>query len=745
MIGFITSNRDNTWKACSEEQFYKIVDSAQVAKTIAQVRNNPHGKHKQQLPAFLYQGVLNEPLYAAHQAECQQQGTNPKGSRCEEFLRPTGLFMMDFDRKEGNPMQLYATFLQALQENNIQREGFLALAHITPSGYGLRLVLKRRAAHTIADDQQWVAQLMNEPFDTACKDLARLSYAVARHDIIYIDNELLFGNPPCTEEVTLQTPQTPVLSLVEAAKQSNEPMPTHYDGMAYTAIVEALIDQLGGRPTIGGRNNFIFRMACHLRHICNDNPTWLMQILPTFGETPQKVKSTVCSALNQPQAAEHTDALKRALKQVKLLSNPQANPLQATKAPAMPKKLPPLIALLTKNVPKPMKAAVAHAVFPALATHLNNVQFRYIDNVLHEPTFMCVQMAKMSTGKSAVNKPIEYILADIIERDNLNRQREQEWKNALNTKGSNKEKPKRPEDLCIQVLSADMTNAAFVQRLQDAAGKFLYTQMDEVELLDQLKTSQRGNQVTQIIRLAFDCGQYGQERVGSQSVTARVQVKWNWNASTTIQKGKKYFRNALIDGTLSRLNICTIEPTDNGEIPVYGTYDHLFAQMLKPYIDRSNAASGEVECAKASRLATKLMNENARTSLLSGNEAYEKLSFRANLIAYHKAMTLFIAEGGWSKEIENFVRWSEEYDLWCKMHFFGEALTRELESENVTVHYGPKNMLEQLPTHFSRQDLIILRRSQGQSDDPRYLLSKWKSRGLIIDDIEPNTYQKCAA
>lgn len=740
MLGYINSNRDKSWKACSEEQFNKIVDSAQVARIIAQVRNNPEGKHKQQLPAFIFQGRLDEARYAAHQALCKQQGTTPKASRCEEFLHPTGLFMMDFDRKEGNPTDLYEAFLKALEANGIQREGFLALAHITPSGYGLRLVLKRRPAHTVANDQQWVASLMDEPFDTACKDLSRLSYAVARADILFIDPKLLFGN----EEYATESVQPAIGEHSECATASM-PMPNTYEGMPYTEIVEALIDQLGGRPAAGGRNNFIFRMACHLRHICNDNPEWLMQIIPTFGETPEKVKSTVCSALNRPQAEGQTDVLKRALKQVKLLNGMQENPITATKAPAMPKKLPPLIALLTKNVPKPMKAAVAHAVFPALGAHLNNVRFRYIDNTPREPSFMCVQMAKMSTGKSAVNKPIEYILADIVENDNINRQREQEWKNAINTKGSNKEKPKRPEDLCIQVLSADMTNAAFVQRLQDAAGKFLYTQMDEVELLDQLKTSKRGNQVTQIIRMAFDCGSYGQERVGSQSVTARVQIRWNWNASTTIQRGKRYFRSALTDGTLSRLNFCTIEPQENGKIPVYGNYDHRFAEALKPFIDRLNEAQGEVECAQATRLATKLLNANAETSLLSGNEAYEVLSYRANLIAFHKAMTLFIAEGGWTKEIENFVRWSEEYDLWCKMHFFGEALTRELETENVAVHYGPRNMLEQLPQHFSRQELIILRRSQGQSDDPRYLLSKWKSRGLITDDVEPNTYRKCAA
>ena len=399
--------------------------------------------------------------------------------------------------------------------------------------------------------------------------------------------------------------------------------------------------------------------------------------------------------------------------------------------PPMPKRLPPLIKLLVSRTPEIYQAAVANAVFPALGAHLWQTTFRYIDNVEHEATFMCVLLAKQSSGKSAVNKPIEYILADIRERDAYNREREQAWKDSLNSKGSNKEKPKRPDDLCIQILSADMTNAAFVQRLADAKGKFLYTQMDEIELLDQLKTSGKGNNVSQIIRLAFDCGLYGQERVGSQSVTAQVRLRWNWNASSTIQNGREFFRKSLTNGTLSRLNFCTIEPSMTDEIPVYGTYDEDFAAQLKPYIDRLNMATGLVEGDKAVNLAKQLQKENAETAALSDDEAFDVLSRRANVIAYLKAMTLFIAENKWTKEIEEFIRWSEEYDLWCKMHFFGEELNAKINQEYISVHRGPRNLLEQLPDSFTKKQAEEVIRRNGKKSSVANILSNWKRRGYI--------------
>ena len=328
--------------------------------------------------------------------------------------------------------------------------------------------------------------------------------------------------------------------------------------------------------------------------------------------------------------------------------------------------------------------------------------------------------------------PIEYIMADIIERDKVNRQREQEWKDKLATKGANKDKPQRPEDLCIQVLVSDMTNAAFVQRLKDANGKFLYTKMDEIELLDQLKTTARGQQVSQIIRLAFDCGEYGQERVGSQSVNAHVKVKWNWNASTTILKGQDYFRKGLMDGTLSRLNFCTIKAKRGAELPVFGTYDEHFAEVLKPYIDHLNEARGEVECPEARALIVKMMEETKDLVAMNEDASYEIMSYRALVIAFLKAMVLYIAHGyEWSKEIEDFVRWSYKYDMWCKMSFFGEKMLLDLRREDFVRKSGPRNMLEMLPDEFTESDVVDVRLSVGKDGKAKQMIANWLFRRLI--------------
>ena len=798
MIGYIDNNLDGMWKPCTEEKFYEIVGSQAVARTIAAVRAGNKNR-KRALPAFIFCGEVDEEAYQTYAEKCRQTGEKRKGSRCAQFLRPTGLFMMDFDRTEGEAMELYRKFLSTMREAGISTEGVLMLAHRTPGGHGLRLVLRLREGSTPQEDQRWIAELMDEPYDAACKDLSRLSYAVTLDDLFFVDGKLLFSEERRvkSEESDSEDKSFVMLSEAETSQgianvqetvgnaqrpfgsvnsaqgdkmRNANPMqaghstplpcggagggsvgaesasfPTSYKGIPYAAIVEALAEQLGGAPEHGARNNFIFSMACHLRYVCNDDAAWIERILPTYGEEREKWMSTIRSAVNRPQSRTMPQLVKRALDVAKMSEEGRTKSEESNTPPTLPKRLPPLIELLTRHVPAHARAAVAHAVFPALGAHLGGVKFRYVDNVEHEATFMCVLLAKMSSGKSAVNKPIEYVLADIVERDMLNRQREQEWKNSLNTKGANKEKPKRPDDLCIQVLVSDMTNAAFVQRLADAGEKFLYTQMDEIELLDQLKTSSRGNQVSQLIRLAFDQGLYGQERVGSQSVTARVKVKWNWNASSTIQKGKWYFRNALTDGTLSRLNFCTMEPTKAGEIPVYGTYDQQFADELHPYIERLNMAMGRIECPEAEVLARKLLEENAEQTALTDDEAYEMLSYRANVIAYLKAMTLYIAHGEWTPEIEEFVRWSEEYDLWCKMHFFGEQLRAEMNRENLIVSPGPRNMLELLPTRFTREDVIVIRRSQGKMDNPKQMLCNWKKRGYIVQDEATGEYIKTEA
>mgnify|MGYP003292737934 CR=1 FL=1 len=763
MVGYLKSNFDNMWKLCTKEMFYEIANSEAVAKAIAAVRSGDKNA-KRKLPAYLFNAKLDEKRYAEYVQKCQANGTKPRGSRCEEFLIPSGFFMMDFDRTEGSAYTLYEKFLQTMRDRGVETRGFLALAHCTPSGHGLRLVLCRRADSTIEADQRWIAGMMQEKIDEVCKDLSRLSYAVTAADIFYCDDELLFSEEMPNADAScrvptptiLPTPTTPPAAplLPEGGELSSGnhanaagsvlTYPTTYNGVAYDVLVEALTEQLGGVPAHGSRNNFIFSMACHLRYVCNDEPEWIEQVLPTYGEEASRVKATIRSACNRAQSKNMPQLMQRAMQVAKTRSIVNMHGMLLAKVPpTMPKDVPTHIRLLVSKVPEDAKAAVSHAVFPSLASHLHGVYFRYIDNTLREPAFMCVLMAKMSSGKSAVNKPIEYILADIKQRDEVSRQREQAWKDSLNTKGANKEKPKRPDDLCIQILVPDMTNAAFVQRLADAKGRFLYTSMDELELLNNLKTSAKSNQVSQIIRLAFDCAEYGQERVGSQSVTAKVPIRWNWNASATIERGKSFFRNGLTDGTLSRLNFCTIVQTKGSDIPVYGNYDEAFAAELKPYIDALNGACGEISCPEAEELARDLLQESRDIAMLADNEAYEVLSYRANVIAYQKAMVLYVANGcHWDDRIAEFVRWSKQYDMWCKMHFFGQQLQGEIDKENLVQTQGPRNMLEMLPNRFSRDELASVRLAQGKSADPSLQLAQWKKRGFVVQDEATLEYVK---
>lgn len=333
-----------------------------------------------------------------------------------------------------------------------------------------------------------------------------------------------------------------------------------------------------------------------------------------------------------------------------------------------------------------------------------------------------------------MNKPIEYILKDIKAADEVSRERERNFKEQCRTKGANKEKPTRPEDICIQVLMSNITNASLVQRALDAernGERFLYTKIDEIELLDQIKSS-GGNSSSELIRIAFDCGEYGQDRVGSDSVTGTPKLRWNWNASTTIEGGKKYFRKGLLNGTLSRINFCTIIKPDDRRIPKFKTYDDGFALRLKPYITLLNTATGKVECKKAIQLAEQLLEENLDRVALSDDEVLETLSYRANVIAYLKAMILYICNGyKWSKDIEDFVRWSEVYDLWCKMQFFGEASRKLMNDAKDSKKPGPRNLLDILPLSFTLEDVAAVRLAQGLKGDARKLVSLWKWRKMI--------------
>ena len=411
----------------------------------------------------------------------------------------------------------------------------------------------------------------------------------------------------------------------------------------------------------------------------------------------------------------------------------QSNEDEYPPAPPMPKKLPKLVELLVSKTPEIYQPAVAHAIFPPLATHLWNTRFRYIDNVEHEATLMCCLLAGTGAGKSCVQMPISLIMEDIRKRDMENLKREKEWKDELMRKGANKDKRKRPENLIIQTIDADMTNPAFVMRTAEAQGHFLYTSLNEIDQFDALKGI--GNQHFRIMCLAFDPGnEYGQTRVGLQSVTERVTIRFNWNASTTIEKGKRYFSKVLTDGPISRINFCTIPERLIGEdIPIYGTYDDEFRAQLKPYIENLCKASGLVDCKEAFDLAMKLKDENAEFSRLSQNRIYENFTFRGNVIGYLKACVLYVANGfRWEPEIEEFIRWSEQYDLYCKMRFFEDGIKTASTSAEKSTSHGPSNLLQQLPDEFMYQQAVEVRQKNGLSaDGTKNMLYAWAHRGYI--------------
>ncbi len=443
------------------------------------------------------------------------------------------------------------------------------------------------------------------------------------------------------------------------------------------------------------------------------------------------------NALAEQKASQQVNSL-----QLKVNRAKQVNSLQLTgnradedypDPPEMPKKLPKLVELLISRTPEIYKPAVAHAIFPPLATHLWKTRFRYIDNVEHEARLMTLLLAGTGAGKSSVNRPIDFIMEDIRLRDAENLKREKAWKDEMLRKGANKDKRKRPENLIIQEIDADMTNPAFVMRTAEAQEHFLYTSLNELDQFDALKGS--GNQQFRIMCLAADPGnKYGQTRVGTMSITERVTIRFNWNASTTIQKGQRYFSKVLTDGPISRINFCTIPEREIGEdMPVYGTYDESYREALRPYIENLNKVTGLIECKEAFQLALKLKDENAEFARLSQDRTFENLSFRANVIAYLKACVLYVANGcKWEPEIDEFIRWSEQYDLYCKMRFFGDMIAKENFMAEKSSKRGPQNLLQILPDNFTAAQLLAIRLEHGlDAKGTDMMIRQWLHRNYI--------------
>ena len=683
----------------------------------------------------------------------------------------------------------------------------IVLVHVTPSTQGLRLVFVIPEGMDIAMAQRWMSQqLEDSEYDTVVKDLARPSFLVPEEYLLYINEEELFKERKITSSnLKVQSKESSNLKVQSkendyvqdnrfpgtngdnavssgSAVQPAQPgdshrvddphlgpagdnqdaggvaaqrvFPTEYNGIAYDKLVAKLVELLGGEPEHGSRNAFIFTLACYLRYLCDDNPAWIKQVIPTFGEEQNRAFATVESACNRRQAHRLPGIVRKA---IKLSQDDESKAMCAGcfddddfgdihnpesyfyNIHQMPQKLPKLIKLLVSKTPEIYRPAVSQAVFPPLASHLLETRFRYIDNVEHEATLMQILCAPTGSGKESVSQPINRIMADIRKRDEEQRERERKWKDECNSKGANKDRRERPEGLVIQEVNIDMTNPAFVLRMKEAENHFLYAKVNELNLFDALKG--KTNQHFRIMELAFDLGNYGQDRVGPQSVTETVQVRFNWNASCTPRKCRDYFRRVVTDGPISRISFSTIERRPCGsEIPVYGTYDAAFDEALKPYIDNLLKARGLVNCPQALRLARKLVEENAEFSRLSQNFVFENLSFRANVIAYLKACVLYVANGmKWEASIEDFIRWSERYDLWCKLKLFGQMIY-EADTDRAdlpkTAPHGPKNLLEQLPDEFTMEDYIKLRRQEGYEDDNNrrvnIALNQWVHRGYVV-------------
>ena len=521
-----------------------------------------------------------------------------------------------------------------------------------------------------------------------------------------------------------------------------------YDGVPYEEITKALVELMGGAPAHGNRNNFIYREACLLRYICNSEAAWIKQVIEIFGEDEAKAFASVENACKVAQSTEMPLLVKQAVeiarKNYLAKQATEKAGIYADVPPQMPAKLPKLVKLLTSKVPADFKPAVAMAVFPPLAAHLKGVSFRYTDNQVHEPAMMNLLVAAMSSGKSLVNGPIDCIIDDLVQMDKVNRQKEQDWKDEVSTMGDNKKKPVRPEDICIRIVSPDLTRAAYIQRLDDvqkAGDGFVYCKMDEVDMLKKF------NDPSQLIRCCWDCSLDGQERVGVKSVTAQVKTRFNWNASSTIAVTQKFFSvREVADGAVSRLSLATIIRPDFAPRPVVGEYDALFKAQLAPYIHHLNGTSGFKDCKKARLLIERLENEIMETAQLAYNKPYAEFAKRGLANGFRRAMVLYLANGEkWEKPIEDFIEWSVKYDLWCKMRFFGNQMQEAIDADSRMVYHatGVSNLLLYVHDTFDKVEIQRVCQIHGTKTKLAILLCNWKKRGFIVKN-EDGTFSKTA-
>lgn len=684
MFGISNNVRSRVVRVCTPELFHQVVHSPLVGRICAEIADALEAMRRGEMAPEDFDTLKSErkkqlPIFTPH-------ATFPGGRRLNSDAVPSGLSMYDVDHIPA-PREFFREHVAARV-----RELGIVLAHVTPSTEGLRLFFVIPPGMGLEEAQRWMShQLDDGTYDQCVKDYARSSFAVPADYILYLDEAKLFRD---REVQKAKSHEEADIGSISSARNpaGNSVDELSFKGIPYADLIARWFRLTGGEPVAGERNDRLHRLASHLRYITDNDESLLLRIMPRYGLDEEEMRALIHSACTS-KFCSMPRLMKDVLRQEEQERMHTETEVHSGKSvpPPMPRKLPPLIRLLVSRTPEIYRPAVAHAVFPSLAAHLWKVRFRYIDNVEHEATLMNVLMAGTGAGKDCISEPINRIMADIRLRDEENLRREREWKKEVNSKGANKDKRQRPEGLVIQEIDADMTNPAFVMRTAEAEGHFLYTKLNEIDQFDALRGSGRGGQQFQIMCLAFDPGnRYGQTRVGTQSVTEKVTIRFNWNAATTIQKGKRYFSRVLTDGPVSRINFCTIPEREIGaDMPVYGTYDASFDEQLRPFIENLTKAHGRVDCPQAYRLAAKLREENAEFARLSQSRVYENLSFRANVIAWLKACVLFVASGyRWDKTIEDFVRWSLQYDMWCKMEFFGAAIEEAQGGVRMPAHRG---------------------------------------------------------
>ena len=720
----------------------------------------------------------------------------PEGGLLKGCKTVSPFFFYDIDCRDREECRRIISQLLQMKEE-------LGLVEVAESAsYGVHAVARRMPGHTILESQVRVSVMTQTEMDTNNKENNRVVF----HGPIDAETTPLLDEVLFTESLSDEEAAAEYLHLKEREAQGQEEVPpgakkankhyrpweetgmsdvrvktddavsqssnvspqtsvaydpeAKYNGVLFRDIIAKYWELFndGKEPVDGDRNVLTFELAVTLRSICGYSLEKMLTVVPNYwknekGECSQEDlaewRKTLENALKEPRKGMPY-RLKQVLQALKSAAGVKACGGTLTTPPAMPKRLPPLVKLLTKNVPWFYKPAVANAVFPALGAHLHGVKFRYWDNVDHEATFMNVLIGRQSIGKGTIKKPIEYIMEDIRQRDIPNRQREAEWKQK--NPGAKQKKDPRPTDICIQMLIDNLTDAVFNQRVIDAHNNgqcFIYTIVDEIEALKKVTSKGTVDEVGLLIRKAFDNSDAGQERVGADSVSGIAPLRWNFNASTTPPNARKFFSRMVNDGTVSRLDVATIIRSDDDDdtAPILGIYDHLFAAELKPYIDRLEAANGLIECQQAKKLSLDMKQENRDAARLYESEAYRVLSYRANVIAWLKGMVLYVAHGyKWSREIADFVRWCQSYNLWCKMLYFGQQLERELREEvEIQRQSGPQNLLELLPDEFTREQYHQMRQSQGRSGDGESTLRVWQNRGYIAYDEVSGRFCKTEA